>query len=356
VHVAPKFTAQPSADGLSRPRWRVEMERRLASGVAIALVLACQTAWAARAQTGTWTVLATMRAPQQEGAVETVGGRIYSAAGFVGLVTEASSFAQAYDVATDTWSQIASLPEALHHPAAAVVGDKFYVLGGFYGGFAQREPAQSVWAYDPAADEWQRRASLPTARGALAAVTLDGRLYAIGGERRVPDGGPADYESVPDVAVYDPAADRWEALPPLQHARNHLGAVATGGRIYAVGGRDASSWLLPYLEEYDPASRIWRERAPLPTGRSGHATAVLDGRLYVFGGEGNSDNPRGVFAEVEAYEPATDSWVLVDTMPTPRHGFSAVTVGNRIYLPGGSTRQGGFGYGRTTLLDAYSPD
>jgi N-acetylneuraminic acid mutarotase len=345
-----------SADTARGPASRAGTRRLLVFSAALGLLLASLTAWAAWAQTGMWTVLATMRTPQQEGAVEVLDGRIYSVAGFVGLVTEASSFAQAYDLATDSWSQIASLPEALHHPAAAALDDKFYVVGGFFGGFAQREPAQSLWAYDPATDEWARRASLPTARGSLAAVDLDGLLYAIGGERRVPDGGPADYESVADVAAYDPRTDRWTVLPPLGHARNHLSVAAIGGRIYAVGGRDASGWVLPYLEEYDPATRTWRERAPLPTGRSGHATAALNGRLYVFGGEGNPANPRGVFAEVEAYDPATDTWALVDTMPTPRHGFSAVAVGNRIYLPGGSTRQGGFGYGRTTLLDAYTPD
>ena len=71
---------------------------------------------------------------------------------------------------------------------------------------------------------------------------------------------------------------------------------------------------------------------------------------------GGPASPRGVFPQVEAYDPASDTWTLVDTMPTPRHGFSAVPVGDRLYLPGGSTRQGGFGYGRTTLLDTYTPD
>ncbi|HLH23576.1 MAG TPA: kelch repeat-containing protein [Chloroflexota bacterium] len=332
------------------------MAGRLARGVALALLLVGVSAWAARAQAGMWTVLATMRVPQQEGAFEALDGRIYAVGGFTGLVTEASSLVQAYDVATDSWSQVASLPEALHHPAAAAVGDRLYVVGGFYGTFAQREPAQAVWAYDPATDQWARRASLPTARGAPAAVALDGRLYAIGGERRMPGGGPDDYESVADVAAYDPAADRWETLPPLHHPRNHLAAAVIDGRIYAVGGRDGTSLLLTDLEEYDPATGDWRERAAMPTGRSGHAAAALAGRLYVFGGEGNTANPRGVFAEVEAYDPATDSWTLVDTMPTPRHGLGAVAVGDRIYLPGGSARQGGFGYGRTALLDAYTPD
>lgn len=325
-------------------------------GAALALLMAALVAAAARAQVGTWRVYATMPVPQQEGAADVVDGRIYSVAGFVGQVTEASSLVQVYDVAADRWSQGPALPERLQHPAAAALGGKLYVVGGFYGGFAQREPAQSLWAFDPATEQWERRASLPTARGAPSAVALSGRLYVLGGERRVPDGGPADYESVADVATYDPATDRWETLPPLRQARNHLGADVIDGRIYAVGGRDAATLLLTTLEVYDPATRVWQERAPMPTGRSGHGAAAFGGRLYVFGGEGNTANPRGVFGEVEAYDPATDTWALLDTMPTPRHAFSAVVVGDRIYLPGGSTRQGGFGYGRTMLLDAYTPD
>jgi hypothetical protein len=334
--------------------------RRLSSALvwaaSLGLLLGGITVGAAQVPSGTWSVLATMQVPQQEGAFAALDGRIYAIGGFTGVVTEASSLVQAYDVATDRWSLAASLPEPLHHPAAAAVDGHLYVVGGFYATFAQREPAQSLWAYDPADDQWARRGSLPTARGAPAAVALDGHLIAIGGERRVPGGGAGAYESVADVAAYDPQSDRWDVLPPLRHARNHLAAAVIDGRIYAVGGRDASSMLLPYLEEYDPASRTWRERAPMPTGRSGHAAAALDGRLYVFGGEGNAANPRGVYAEVEAYDPATDTWTLVDTMPTPRHGLGAVALGSRIYLPGGSARQGGFGYGRTTLLDAYAPD
>ncbi|HEY7067537.1 MAG TPA: kelch repeat-containing protein [Chloroflexota bacterium] len=323
---------------------------------ALAVLAAAFSVVGAHAQAGTWRVYATMSVPQQEGAADVLDGRIYSVAGFVGQVTEASGLVQVYDVAADRWSEGPSLPERLHHPAAAALGGKLYVVGGFYGTFAQREPAQSLWAYDPATDQWERRASLPTARGAPSAVALDGRLYVMGGERRVPDGGPADYESVADVAAYDPATDRWEMLPPMRHPRNHLGAEVIDGRIYAVGGRDADTLLMTTLEMYDPATRSWQERAPMPTGRSGHGAAAFGGRLYVFGGEGNTANPRGVFAEVEAYDPASDTWAQVDTMATPRHAFSAVVVDDRIYLPGGSTLQGGFGYGRTALLDAYVPD
>jgi N-acetylneuraminic acid mutarotase len=68
---------------------------------------------------------------------------------------------------------------------------------------------------------------------------------------------------------------------------------------------------------------------------------VLAGRLFVFGGEGSEDDPNGVFPDVEAYDPATDSWAVYEAMDVPRHGFGAAVLGDRIYLMGGATRQGG---------------
>jgi N-acetylneuraminic acid mutarotase len=264
---------------------------------------------------------------------------------------------QAYDIATDSWSVVAPLPEPLHHVAVTGLEGKLYAVGGFAGPFAQREPVDSLSAYDPALDRWQRRAPLPTPRGAAAAVVIDGLVYALGGERRGPSGGVGDYESVTDVAVYDPRTDRWEILPPMRYPRNHLHAGAVEGRIYAVGGRDSSDPLMSVVEEYDPTTRTWRERAPMPTGRSGGAAALLSGKLYVFGGEGNPDHPLGVFPQVEAYDPATDSWAQLDLMFVPRHGLSAVAVGDRIYLPAGSPVQGGREPGQGAgIIDAFAPD
>jgi hypothetical protein len=39
-------------------------------------------------------------------------------------------------------------------------------------------------------------------------------------------------------------------------------------------------------------------------------------------------------------------------MPTPRHGFGAVTVGNAIYLIGGGTQAG---FGASTTNERYTP-
>jgi len=129
----------------------------------------------------------------------------------------------------------------------------------------------------------------------------------------------------------------------------------TAEHLYVVSGRDRPVYDIPYLEEFDPRSATWTTRARMPTGRSGGYGAVLNGRFYVFGGEGNAASPLGVYDNVEGYDPASDTWTQYGPMPTPRHSLVAAAVGNRIYLPGGSTQQGTLGAATTLLLDAFDP-
>jgi N-acetylneuraminic acid mutarotase len=88
----------------------------------------------------------------------------------------------------------------------------------------------------------------------------------------------------------------------------------------------------------------------MPTPRGGIAAAAVGGCLYVFGGEGNQFHPRGIFDQVEVYDPSTDSWQALDPMAAPRHGIGAAVAGSRIYLPGGATVQG---FGATAVHQAY---
>jgi len=78
-------------------------------------------------------------------------------------------------------------------------------------------------------------------------------------------------------------------------------------------------------------------RVVLITGaRGGLAGAVLAGRLYVFGGEGNKERSSGVFPDIDAYDPSTNTWEKLAPMFAPRHGYGAATLNGRIYLAGGA--------------------
>jgi N-acetylneuraminic acid mutarotase len=308
---------------------------------------------------GVWTKLAPMLHPQNEAVTVVIGDRIYVMGGFTPGVDGPIDRVQIYDTAKNEWSEGTPLPDPVHHHGAALVGGKIYVVGGFHEPFQKREPIDSTWVFDPATNHWDRRAPLPAPRGAMVVGAIGNLIYAAGGEHRrpagasVPKGAPPAYEPITDFTVYDPAKDRWSALPAMKVARDHAYVGIINGRLYVVGGRDRPIYDIATVEEFDPAAGKWSERAPMPTGRSGGHATVLGGRLYVFGGEGNDASPIGLFNEVEAFDPAADSWTRFEPMLLPRHSLVTATVGNRIYLPGGATSRGGANI--TAYADAFEP-
>jgi N-acetylneuraminic acid mutarotase len=132
-------------------------------------------------------------------------------------------------------------------------------------------------------------------------------------------------------------------------ARDHLAAVVFQGKLWAIGGRTSFvGTQFANVEIYDPATNTWSTGTPLPTARGGLAAAVLGDRVYVFGGEA----PLRIFSANEMYEVAATRWIGKEPMRTPRHGIGAATVGNRIYVPGGGTQPG---YAATNVNEAYVP-
>lgn len=232
-------------------------------------------------------------------------------------------------------------PEGVHHPAAVGLGGKLYLIGGYVDGW---NPTNEVHEYDPGANSWRTLAPLPTARGALAAAVLDGKIHAVSGV------GDASRQNTPAHEVYDTATDTWTARAPLPTPRDHLAVVALDGRLYAIGGRVNGSYArnLGDNEVYDPAADRWEKRAPLPTIRSGIAGAVLNGRIVIVGGE----SPAGTFHQVEAYDPKINTWTKLPRLPTARHGLGAAVSGGRFYAIGGGPTPGG---SSSALNEMFAP-
>jgi Kelch motif len=117
------------------------------------------------------------------------------------------------------------------------------------------------------------------------------------------------------------------------HPREHLAAAASGGRIYAIGGRAAGiDTNSARVEVYDTHARRWRSLAPLPEARGGTGAAALGGRIVSVGGE----EPAGAIRTVYSYDTRTRRWSPLPDLPTPRHGLGVVAAGGRIWaLAGG---------------------
>jgi len=154
--------------------------------------------------------------------------------------------------------------------------------------------------------------------------------------------------------------DSWASKAPMQVARSGLGVAAVNGKIYAIGGSNASGFA-PSIggsavlgnrdigghvgtnEEYDPETDTWTYKASMPTPRIVFATAVYQNKIYCVGGK-TSDGVTGVN---EVYDPATDTWETKTSMLTARGWLTANVVGDKIYLIGG--------YPNRTLNEVYDP-
>jgi N-acetylneuraminic acid mutarotase len=134
------------------------------------------------------------------------------------------------------------------------------------------------------------------------------------------------------VEVYDPALDSWSDLSGISTARYGACAAVVDGKIYVIGGYDASDTTLATVEMYDPATDTWTNRASMSTARGEAFCGVYSNKIYVMGGWDS-----GYFDVNEEYDPATDTWTAKAPLPDPRgSGASdAPLVGDALYLVGG---------------------
>src|SRR5437762_12028642 len=322
--------------------------RVLFASLSIGLLLATT----AHAQ-GKWTKLA----PFPEAAEELLGaaanGKMYVFCGLapgwkpIGMVYE-------YDPVTDKWTKKNPMPLLSHHVAFTEYRGKIYAFGGFVlpaAGPAAWVPLDNAWEYDPIADSWKALAPMPTKRGSPIAATVGDKIYVIGGAT-MPAGSketavhPARPQgSAGTVEEYDPANNTWRARASMPTPRNHATAGTVNGKIYVIGGRVGPAFISPgssnvdVVEEYDPATDAWGSAlALMPSARSAMASCVFGGRIYVTGGEGQHSQRMYTFRALEAYDPASNRWSVLPSMPVSRHGLAGGVVGKRLHMVSGDVQ------------------
>ena len=307
---------------------------------------------------GKWTKLAAFPEPAEELLGAAAGGKMYVFCGLapgwkpIGMVYE-------YDPVSDKWTKKKPMPLLSHHLAFTEYRGKIYAFGGFvYPSSAPAAwvPIDNAWEYDPATDSWKALAPMPTKRGSPVAVVAGDKIYVIGGAT-LPSGSketavhPArPHISVATVEEYDPAANAWRARTSMPTPRNHATAGAVNGKIYVIGGRTGTAFIssgssnIDVVEEYDPISDTWGSaRARMPSARSAMASGVYEGRIYVTGGEGQDAQRMYTFRALEAYDPAGNTWTVLPSMPVSRHGLAGAVVGNRLHMVSGDVQSAGTG-------------
>ena len=325
---------------------------------AITAGLLLVTAALAQMPTSPWKKAAPFPEPDEELYGVACNGKMYVIGGWEDGKARGANYE--YDAATDKWTKKKSMPHPAHHASLASYKGKIYVSGGFVppqntpiplGGAWQ--PINEMWEYDPAADSWKALAPMPTKRGAAVSFEAGGKIYVIGGATTV-EGSKDPYFTFMGPAlvlgineVYDPATNKWETRRAMSVPRNHAFGGAANGKIYVIGGRTGHAFIMTatntnVVEAYDPLADMWSgplER--MPTARSGGGSGTDGRRIYCAGGEVTTSELVGAFRGVEAYDPATNSWMTLPSMPMPRHGVAGVVLGNDFHLVSGMVQSAG---------------
>lgn len=214
-------------------------------------------------QTDSWDGGSPMPVPVTHAAIAVVGSVAWIIGGYVGNHPGvATSRVQRFETGTGSWQQGPPLPVPRGSLAGAAVGEHVHAFGGTKAD--RHTDAGDHFVLRSDADGWEEAAPLPLARNHLGGAELGGLVYAIGGQH----GHDRGAQDVSLVHAYDPARDEWVRRADLPTRRNHCEAAvfAHGGHLYVAGGYDQWRDLAPHsgIVRYSPESDNWTRVGALP--------------------------------------------------------------------------------------------
>jgi N-acetylneuraminic acid mutarotase len=197
---------------------------------------------------------------------------------------------------------------------------------------------------------WVSKAAMPTARLEFSTASLNGKVYAIGGRDASAPVTPKPL--VTTVEIYDPSTDTWSSAPSLPVAAANQMAAAVNGKIYAIGGEIAGA---PgggrVVQEYDPVSQAWALKSDMPEARYSAAVAVINDMIYIAGGRSAGLQS----SSLNWYDPSFDIWTIGSPMNQERDGTGGAAIGGEFVVYGGfaTTHIPDAGYLRS--VEIYDP-
>jgi flagellar basal body-associated protein FliL len=150
-------------------------------------------------------------------------------------------------------------------------------------------------------DSWNTKTPMNQERAAFGVVTVDSKIYAIGGYT-------TDYSNILNTNErYDPKTDTWTTVASMLTPRHSFSIVACNGKIYCMGGTiyEAGQWVsCKFNEVYDPITNSWNAKASTPFEGSTTMVQAVNGKIFVMIGE-----------NWYMYDPRADSWTQKTNPP-----------------------------------------
>nr|XP_020470247.1 kelch repeat and BTB domain-containing protein 11 [Monopterus albus]XP_020470248.1 kelch repeat and BTB domain-containing protein 11 [Monopterus albus] len=211
------------------------------------------------------------------------------------------------------WRSLTAMPEDINTKGCGIctMYNYLFVAGGIMGYGDKGKVSDKVFCYNPITNCWTEVRPLNQARAQLKLVSMDGYLYAIGGE------------CLFTVEKYDPRMDRWTTVAPLPKGAFAVAHEATtcSGELYVSGGS-----LFYRLLKYDPKRDEWQE-CPYNNSRK-KSTDMVAFKSFIYRFDINREQGINVFK----YSTIVKMWHDCMSQRLGSHlPFRCAVIGNCIY-------------------------
>ncbi|KAM9466328.1 kelch repeat and BTB domain-containing protein 11 [Clarias gariepinus] len=218
-----------------------------------------------------------------------------------------------YNENTKDWHTLTIMPEDINTKGCGIccMYNYLFVAGGIRGFGEKGKASDKVFCYNPITDRWSEIRPMNQARSQLKLVSMDGFLYAIGGE------------CLFTVEKYDPRMDRWTTVAPLPKGAFAVAHEATtcNGELYVSGGT-----LFYRLLKYDPKRDEWQE-CPYNNSRK-KSTDMVALKSFIYRFDVNREQGVNVFKYNTIVKMWHDCASYQQGSPLP---FRCAVIGSRIY-------------------------
>ena len=211
------------------------------------------------------------------------------------------------------WEEICPMIEERCWMGAATFKDCIVVAGG-----SNNEVGCTAEFYFPALNKWQRIVTLDNCDAtSIEVVPCNDCLYVLGGINKPEN----------SVKRLRDLGGQWEFAKPMNTPRASCAAVSCNDLIYVIGGLrkniDGKDIPSKTVELYDPVQDNWSYVGELNIERWGHAACTLQGKVFVVGGMDATDE---AVLSIECYDPSTDKWTIVSEIKDKLGQHSLVAI------------------------------
>ncbi|XP_054165023.1 kelch-like protein 20 [Oppia nitens] len=204
--------------------------------------------------------------------------------------------------------------------AMVSLDSKLYAIGGLTD---KSYDTNTVESYDPQTNQWKPMKPLSTTREGMGAAVLNDTIYVCGGYDVNTAKRHNDCEYMTPNSSDDSNDSQWHFTTPMSMVREYYQLVAHGGYLYAIGGYIGNLTDTQTVERYNPLTRQWQPRANLNHKIRAFAAISYMDKIYVCG------------KTCETYDPIENKWTPIASLNERRLDLQLVNYHDQLYAIGG---------------------